>query len=81
MRGLENMVGRTCLSRRGAVYYRRSAIPKDIAVTYPKAEETFSLKTRDYAEALRRVRMKSSSRMASRMQRPFRLTNKSLNNK
>ena len=33
--------------------------PKDIAATYPKAEETFSLKTRDYAEALRRVRIEA----------------------
>ena len=53
------MPGHTRLYRRGAVYYHRAAIPKDIAATYPKAEETFSLKTRDYTEALRRVRIEA----------------------
>jgi len=56
---LENMSGHTRLYRRGAVYYHRAAIPKAIAETYPKAEETFSLKTKDHAEALRRVRMEA----------------------
>ncbi|MGM0660195.1 MAG: DUF6538 domain-containing protein, partial [Pseudomonadota bacterium] len=56
---LENMPGHTRLYRRGAVYYHRAAIPKDIADTYPKAEETFSLKTKDHAEALRRVRVEA----------------------
>lgn len=59
MRTLENMPGHTRLYRRGAVYYHRAAIPKDIADTYPKAEETFSLKTKDHAEALRRVRIEA----------------------
>ncbi len=43
--------------RRGSVYYHRAAIPADIKTTYPKREETFSLKTTDYHEALRRVRV------------------------
>ena len=59
MRTLENMPGHTRLYRRGAVYYHRAAIPKDIADTYPKTEETFSLKTKDHAEALRRVRIEA----------------------
>lgn len=59
MSTLENMPGHTRLYRRGAVYYHRAAIPKDIADTYPKAEETFSLKTKDHAEALRRVRVEA----------------------
>ncbi|WP_411741981.1 DUF6538 domain-containing protein [Rhodobacter sp. TJ_12] len=49
------MPGHTRLYRRGAVYYHRAAVPTDIAATYGKREETFSLKTRDYAEAVRRV--------------------------
>lgn len=45
------------MARRGAVYYHRAAIPADIKDSYPKAEETFSLKTKDRAEALRLVRV------------------------
>lgn len=44
------------LYRRGARYYHRAAIPQDIRASYPKTEETFSLGTSDYPEALRRVR-------------------------
>lgn len=51
------MTGHTRLARRGAVYYHRAAIPADIKDSYPKAEETFSLKTKDRAEALRLVRI------------------------
>lgn len=51
------MPGHTRLYRRGAVYYHRAAIPVDIKGTYPKSEETFSLKTKDYKEALRRVKV------------------------
>ncbi|MDX9860435.1 MAG: hypothetical protein RBS99_05910 [Rhodospirillales bacterium] len=39
------------------MYYHRAAIPVDIADTYPKTEETFSLKTPDYQEALKLVRV------------------------
>lgn len=45
------------LLRLGATYYHRAAVPKDIAETYGKREETFSLKTTDYHEALRLVRI------------------------
>jgi integrase len=44
------------LYRRAGTYYHRAAVPVDIRDTYPKREETFSLKTSDYHEALRRVR-------------------------
>ncbi|RQW70101.1 site-specific integrase [Halomonas sp. YLB-10] len=50
------VTGHPRLYRRGARYYHRAAIPQDIQASYPKAEETFSLKTSDYQEALRRVR-------------------------
>ena len=51
------MLGHPRLYRRGATYYHRAAVPVDIADTYPKTEETFSLKTKDYQEAVRRVRV------------------------
>ncbi|WP_338604819.1 DUF6538 domain-containing protein [Desulfoferula mesophila] len=54
---MEKMPGHPRLYRRGAVYYHRAAIPVDIKDTYPKAEETFSLGTKDYNEALKRVRI------------------------
>jgi integrase len=41
---------------RGSTYYHRASIPVDIAATYPKTEETFSLRTKDPREALVRVR-------------------------
>ena len=50
------MAGHARLYRRGATYYHRAAIPVDIKDTYPKSEETFSLKTKDYHEALVLVR-------------------------
>ena len=51
------MPGHPRLYRRGAAYYHRAAIPVDIKETYPKSEETFSLRTKDYDEALKRVRI------------------------
>lgn len=57
MSALEKMPGHPRLYRRDAVYYHRAAVPKDIASTYPKREETFSLKTKDRQEALRLVRI------------------------
>ena len=51
------MPGHTRLYRRGAVYYHRAAVPQDIVETYGKREETFSLRTKDRSEALRRVRI------------------------
>lgn len=56
MAGLEKMPGHPRLYRRGNTYYHRAAAPLDIVGTYGKREETFSLKTKDYAEAIRRVR-------------------------
>ena len=57
MKALKKMTGHTRLYRRGAVYYHRASIPNDIKDTYGKAEETFSLRTKDHAEALRLVRL------------------------
>ncbi|WP_297779695.1 site-specific integrase [uncultured Roseovarius sp.] len=57
MAALEKMPGHPRLYRRNATYYHRAAIPKDIATTYPKSEETFSLRTKDYREALKLVRV------------------------
>ena len=59
MERLKKMPGHTRLYHRGAVYYHRAAVPQDIVSTYGKREETFSLKTRDYAEALRRVKIEA----------------------
>ncbi|WP_281926559.1 site-specific integrase [Roseibium album] len=53
------MAGHPRLYRRGATYYHRAAIPRDIKTTYPKTEETFSLGTKDYQEALRLVRQEA----------------------
>ena len=39
------------------MYYHRAAVPVDIAETYGKREETFSLKTKDHPEALQKVRI------------------------
>lgn len=44
------------LTKRGATYWHRAAVPTDIKATYPKTEETFSLKTKEPREALIRVR-------------------------
>lgn len=53
------MAGHPRLYRRGATYYHRAAIPQDIKATYPKSEETFSLGTKDYQDALRRDRQEA----------------------
>lgn len=49
------MPGHPRLYRRGAVYWHRAAVPVDIKDTYPKAEDTFSLRTKDHREALKLV--------------------------
>lgn len=54
---MEKMSGHTRLYRREATYYHRAAVPKDILATYGKVEEKFSLRTKDYADALRRVKI------------------------
>lgn len=53
------MAGHTRLYRRGATYYHRAVVPQDIIDTYGKREETFSLRTKDKAEALLRVRVEA----------------------
>jgi integrase len=57
VKALEKMPGHTRLYRRGDVYYHRASIPADIAATYPKTEETFSLRTKDHADAILKVRV------------------------
>lgn len=59
MSTLEKMPGHTRLYRRNATYYHRCAVPEDIRGTYGKREETFSLKTKDYARACELVRRKA----------------------
>ena len=54
------MPGHPRLFRRGATFYHRAAVPVDIKDTYPKAEEVFSLKTKDYREAVRLVRIQAA---------------------
>ncbi|WP_216636119.1 site-specific integrase, partial [Paramagnetospirillum marisnigri] len=54
------MPGHPRLYRRGAVYWHRAAVPVDIKDTYPKAEETFSLRTKDHREALKQVRIEAA---------------------
>lgn len=44
------------LAKRGSTFWHRAAIPADIRASYPKAEETFSLRTKDPREALVLVR-------------------------
>lgn len=60
MRTLEKMTGHPRLYRRGSTYYHRAAVPKDIADSYGKIEETFSLRTKNRAEALVRVRIEAA---------------------
>ncbi|WP_454288229.1 DUF6538 domain-containing protein [Rhizobium arsenicireducens] len=48
------------LIKRGNVYWLRCSIPRDIKKSYPKTEETFSLETRDYQEALKLLRKASA---------------------
>jgi hypothetical protein len=59
VRHLEKMTGHTRLYRRRATYYHRAAVPQYIQETYGKREETFSLRTKDRAEALTRVRVEA----------------------
>ncbi|SDK22525.1 DUF6538 domain-containing protein [Aliiruegeria lutimaris] len=57
MAALEKMPGHPRLYRRKSTLYHRAAIPRDISETYPKSEETFSLRTNEHGEAVRRVRI------------------------
>jgi integrase len=53
---MEDMPKHPRLAKRGSTFWHRAAIPADIKNTYPKSEETFSLKTKDPREALVLVR-------------------------
>lgn len=55
------------LLRRGASFYHRAAVPADIKATYPKTEETFSLRTKDFREAVRRARVEAARVFQPRM--------------
>ncbi len=57
---MDKVTGHTNLYRRGATYYFRARVPKDIMDTYGKDEERFSLKTKDKTEAVQAVRLKSA---------------------
>lgn len=57
---MESVPGHPRLHRRVATYYHRAAIPKDIKATYPKTEEKSSLRTTDFEEAKRRVRIEAA---------------------
>jgi integrase len=57
---MEKVAGHPRLSRRGATYYHRAAIPVDIVGTYPKSEETFSLRTKNREEAVKLVRIEAA---------------------
>ncbi|WP_406676052.1 DUF6538 domain-containing protein [Roseicyclus sediminis] len=59
VRSLERVPGHTRLYRRGAVYCHRAAVPLDIIDTCGQREETCSLRTRDHADALRRVKIEA----------------------
>src|SRR5262245_59642565 len=48
--------GHPRLHRRGAAYYLRAAVPQDVQAIVGRREVWRSLKTKDRAEALRRVR-------------------------
>ena len=60
MAALKKMTGHPRLFRRQATYYRRAAVPQDIVDTYGKREETFSLRTKNRAEAVVRVRIEAA---------------------
>lgn len=54
------MYGLSRLQKRGAVYYLRAMIPKDLYVHYGRKEIVYSLKTKDFREAKRLVRRESA---------------------
>ncbi|MFP1632922.1 DUF6538 domain-containing protein [Zhengella sp. ZM62] len=70
---MEAMPNHPRLFRRGATFYHRAAIPADIKETYPKTEEVSSLRTKDFREAVRRVRIE-----AARVDRLFDMHRRSL---
>lgn len=54
------MTGYTNLYRRGATYYFRVRVPKDIVKSYGKVEEKFSLRTPDKQKAISKWRQASA---------------------
>lgn len=54
------MAKQTYLKRRGAVYYFRIRIPNDVAYAYKEKVLCFSLKTSDYHEAIKKVRLEAA---------------------
>jgi hypothetical protein len=70
VRHLEKMTGHTRLYRCGATYYHRAVVPKEIINSYEKRDETFSLRTKDIAEALQRVRVEVGQDGASESPTP-----------
>lgn len=54
-----DMHGQSRLQKRGAVYYFRAMIPKDLHVLYGRKEIVYSLKTKDAREARRLARQAS----------------------
>lgn len=69
-----DMHGQSRLQKRGAVYYFRGMIPKDLHVLYGRKEIVYSLKTKDAREARRLARQASvtidAEFEARRIQRP-----------
>jgi len=57
---MKDMAKHPRLMKRNGTYYHRASIPEDIKATYPKSEETFSLRTKDYNEAVKLLRIKSA---------------------
>jgi hypothetical protein len=47
---MDEMLKHPRLIRRGATFWHRAAVPRDIAGTYGKIEETFSLRTKNPKE-------------------------------
>ena len=53
------MRGQTRLQKRGSTYYFRAMVPKDLYAHYGRKEIIFSLRTKEYREAKRLVRLQS----------------------
>jgi len=53
------MYGQTHLHKRGAIYYFRAAVPRDLCKHYGKREVCYSLRTKERAQAERLVRKAS----------------------
>lgn len=57
---MEKVAGHTNLFRRNATYYLRRRVPSDVLDSFGKKELCYSLKTKDYQEALKRIRIESA---------------------